>query len=266
MRIGIAISVYNKAAEVATNINLIRKHWKHKDVFISVCCNHPETYEKLKSLEIDSLVEGINYPVFQKSDLRLRQYDCIKKSVTSAAKNSDYVFHWHSDAYCLDSDTLISIIEDMNKNNSLIAARGVWKDYKSFRGPNKAPNGEVDDHFFCIDSSHLIDSGMYNNDDQVQYIKEISGIYCSEGILATLMQNVTPLEKIHIYSNMSECEVSPDIINDSRFFYNDDIPHRTLCPFNLDRKRMLLHSDDITHTKRFFSQLNVPNSLICESL
>ena len=264
MRLGIAISVYDKAAEVATNVRLIRDSWKHKDVFISVCCNDPKTHRKLSVLDIDSLVEGIDYPVNQKSDLRLRQYDCIKKSLISAAKNSDYVFHWHSDAYCLDSDSLLNLIDEMNSKNCLIAARGVWKNYKAFRGESKAPNGEVDDHFFCINSNHLLSSNMYDDDDQIFYIKAISQKYASEGILATLMQKSTTEDKIFIYSDMRECEVSPDIVNDSRFFYDDNIPHRTLCPYNLDRGRKFLHSEDFLHTKRFFTELGISTSLICE--
>jgi len=266
MRIGIAISVYDKIAEVATNVNIIRNHWKHKDVFISVCCNHKETYKKLEKLDIDSLVMGEDYPVHGKPDLRLRQYDCIKKSLTEAAKNSDYVFHWHGDAYCLDSESLLEIIREMITNDYLISARGVWKNYKAFRGESKAPYGEVDDHFFCIKSDHLISSKMYNNNEQIQRIRSLGSVFASEGILAMLMQESTTEDKIFIYSDMRECEVSPDIVNDSRFFYEDNIPHRTLCPYNLDRGRKFLHSEDFDHTRRFFSELGVSTDLICENV
>jgi hypothetical protein len=266
MKIGIAISVYDKAAEVATNVSIIRNHWKHKDVFISVCCNHPQTYEKLKSLDIDSLCMGEDYQVIGKSDLRLRQYDCIKKSLTEASKNSEYTFHWHADAYCLDSDSLISLIQQMKSNDYLISARGVWKNYKAFRGESKAPYGEVDDHFFCIRSDHLVSSKMYNDNEQVQRIRLLGQSIASEGILALLMQESTTEDRILIYSDMRECEVSPDIVNDSRFFYEDNIPHRTLCPYNLDRGRKFLHSEDFKYTRRFFNELDVSTDLICENL
>ena len=265
MKIGIAISVYDKGAEIATNVNVIRNHWKHKDVFIAVCCNHPQTYEKLKKLNIDAVVMGEDYPVKGKSDLRLRQYDCIKKSLTEAAKNSDYVFHWHGDAYCLDSGSLLDLIDQMKNKNYLIAARGVWKDHKSFRGASKTPDGDVDDHFFCIKSDHLISSKMYNDGNQVDHVRDMGKIVSSEGILATIMQQSTAEDRILIYSDMRECEVSPDIINDSRFFYDDNIPHMTLCPYNLDRDRKLLHSEDFAHTRRFFSELGVSEDLICEN-
>lgn len=266
MRVGIAISVYDKAAEVATNINVIRNHWKHKNVFIAVCCNHQNTYDKLKELDIDTVIMGEDYPVHGKPDLRLRQYDCIKKSLTESAKNSDYVFHWHGDAYCLDSDSLLGLISDMEEQGYLIAARGVWKNYKAFRGESKAPNGEVDDHFFCIKSDHLISSKMYDDDDQVEYIRDVGRRFASEGILATLMQKSTDEDKILIYSDMRECEVSPDVVNDSRLFYDDNIPHRTLCPYNLDRERKFLHSEDFVHTRRFFNELGVSTDLICDNL
>jgi len=266
MRIGIAISVYDKAAEVATNVNVIRKHWKHKDVFIAVCCNHRETYEKLKKLDIDSVVMGEDYAADKKADIRLRQYDCIKKSLTEAARNSEYVFHWHGDAYCLDSSSLLDLISEMKNKNYLISARGVWKNYKAFRGPDKAPSGEVDDHFFCIKSDHLISSKMYNNDHQVGFVKFVGERFSSEGILAIIMQKSTPDDKIFIYSDMRECEVSPDIVNDSRFFYEDNIPHRTLIPYNLDRGRKFLHSEDFEYTRRFFKELGVSVDLICENL
>ena len=132
-KIGVAMSVYNKGKFVATNVNVIRHVWKAK-VKIAVCCNDPGTYDKLQFLDIDSLVKGIDYPVTSKKDLRLRQYDTIKKSVSAAAVDTDYVIHWHADAFALDDEAIAELINYMQKNNIDFAARGFWKDSWKRRG------------------------------------------------------------------------------------------------------------------------------------
>ena len=197
-----------------------------------------------------------------KPTLRLRQYDTIKKSVTAAAEKSDYVIHWHADAFALDDKVILDLAYFMKEKNILFSGRGFGRNYKCA----KTPNGEIDDHSFMIDSHHVRTSGMYS--DEPQHLKYVEGLVRaglnSEGILFTLAQRVTPWEKIHVYSDMSECEVLPSKRKDPR--YPDRIAHRTLPPVNLDRKRRFLHCDDLDHLDRIFKEFNIDHNLIVREL
>src|SRR3990167_5823932 len=130
MKLGIALSVYNKIDELATNINIIRKHWKSQnDAFISVCCNDPNSIDIVRSLDVNFVIQGDDIPSIPKSSLRCRQFDCIKKSMEGC--NANYIFHWHADAYALDPDELIKIIRYMEQNDVRASFRGKglnWQD------------------------------------------------------------------------------------------------------------------------------------------
>jgi len=257
VKLGVAISVYNKGAFVATNLNVFENVWKDVKPYVAVSCNDPETFQKLSSLKIDKLVEGLDIPVRGKNDLRLRQYDTIKKSVSAAAENSDYLIHWHGDAFALDPTPILEIVRHMQENNLLFSGRGFWKDCTN----PKIPDGDIDDHFFILNSKHVRESGLYNDDDQIEYVSRLTmqGL-CSEGILSHLIQKTVPKDKIFIYSDMSECEVLPSKRRDSR--YSDNIAHRTLPPVNMDPSRKFLHCDDMNHLERIFSELGIDTDLI----
>ena len=260
-KIGVAISVYNKGKFVATNLNVIKNVWKNVEPFVAVSCNDPDTRRKLETFDIDELVAGIDYEVNSKKDLRLRQYDTIKKSVSAAAQNSDYVIHWHADAFALNDSAILDLVEYMEKNNIYFAGRGFWREHISL----KQPAGDVDDHFFALNSKHVIESGMYNDDEQIDEVKDlIDAGACSEGILGCLVAKVTKEENIYIYSDMSSCEVLPSDRTDSR--YSDNVAHRTLPPVNFDKDRKFLHCDDYGHLKRIFEEEGLSSDLISNNL
>lgn len=262
-KIGVAISCYNKGNFVATNLNVFKALWKSMPR-VAVSCNDPETYSKLKNIPEINVVRGKDLPVEKgskfKQQLRARQYDTIKKSVTEAAKNTDYVIHWHADAFAIKEEAIISIIEKMDKEDYLFAGRGFWKDYIEL----KVPNGDLDDHFFIVNSEHIRNTYFYSEEkDQLDHVSKLlaRGV-CSEGILSNLMQQVTPEEKIYIYSDMRECEVLPSERSDKR--YPDKIAHRTLPPVNFDRGRGFLHCDDLSHLNRIFNEVGIDTDLIVE--
>lgn len=261
-KIGVAISVYNKGKFVATNLNVIEKVWKNVNPYIAVSCNDPDTKRNLERFKIDELVAGIDYEVRGKKDLRLRQYDTIKKSVSAAAKNSDYVIHWHADAFALDDSSILSLVDEMEEKGYLFAGRGFGSKHVS----PKQPMGDVDDHFFILNSRHVRDSGLYSDDkDQIEYVRSLiqAGV-SSEGILACLVLKVTDEEKCWLYSDMSECEVLPSNRTDDR--YSDNVAHRTLPPVNFDKKRKFLHCDDYGHLERIFEEQEISNDLISHNL
>ena len=258
--IAVAISVYNKLEFVKTNLNIFKNVWTHIDPFISVCCNHEDTFQELRKIEGISVVRGEDHPFDKKEDLRFRQYDCIKKSVANAAKNSDYVIHWHADAFALDDYEIVKLVNYMEENNIYFAGRGFWKDSKS----PKIPLGDIDDHFFILKSSHVIDTRMYTDDPPIlKNVRELASMgVASEGILAILVQSCTLDKNVHIYSDMSENQVPKSGRIDKR--YEDNIAHRTLPPCNFDPIRKFLHCDDIEMLRDMFRKNSIDESLICE--
>ena len=258
-RIGVAISVYDKGNFVKTNINIIKNLWKIEP-YISICCNHQETFEKLQKIDGVNVVRGDDLPFDHKLQLRLRQHDCIKKSVLQACQNSEYVIHWHGDAFALSEKSIVEIVDHMDSNNIWFAGRGFWKEFKS----PKVPVGDIDDHFFIMRSELVTQSGIFD-DNLLEDVEKLAlmGI-CSEGILAILVQKAIDDEDIYIYSDMSECFVLPSSRTDDR--YSDNIAHRTLPPVNFDRGRKFLHCDDIACLRQIFDEEGIDQSYICETL
>ena len=267
-KIGIAISVYNKVNELATNINVIRKHWPDKDVFVSVCCNDTNSIDLIKTLDIDHLSIGIDY---KKNDApgekgwkRMRQYDTIKKAILGCVGNAEYIAQWHADAYALDQEVLFNMINCMKTNHFKVAFRGKWK----IDPPHpKMPTGHIDDHFVMFNSLHVSESSMFSeNIEQISRILSISDQWNSEGILSYIIQNVTSIQNLWHYNNMNENIIDQLVHPGEDPYYDDGIKHSAIPPLNFDPKRKFLHSDSIEYTKKYFRECGVPNSLIVENL
>ena len=86
-RIGIAISVYNKGAFVATNLNVFKHLWKKIKPYVAVSCNDPETFEKLSKLNIDNLVAGWDIPVTGKT-ISVEKFDRFQIEANVAGKGA----------------------------------------------------------------------------------------------------------------------------------------------------------------------------------
>ncbi len=258
-RIGVAISVYDKGNFVKTNINIIKNLW-NIDPYISICCNHDATFDKLRNIDGVSVVRGADLPFDQKWQLRLRQHDCIKKSVSQACQNSEYVIHWHGDAFALSEKSIVEIVDYMDSKNIWFAGRGFWREFKS----PKVPVGDIDDHFFIMRSELVIQSGIFEDVLWSDIERMATMGVCSEGILAVLVQSAITDESVYIYSDMSECFVLPSSRTDSR--YSDNVAHRTLPPVNFDRERKFLHCDDLACLEQIFNDEKIDTSLICKEL
>ena len=115
VKIGIAISLYDKFEELSLLIDIIRSNWNGEYV-ISVCCNHPDGKKKIQNLDIDCYSQGedINFSKsltdFQKKiNLNGRVLDSIKKSCLGAINHgADYVMHLHTDAWPLNEHSLLN--------------------------------------------------------------------------------------------------------------------------------------------------------------
>ena len=272
-RLGVAISVYNKVNELQTNVNIIRNHWPANDVYISVCCNDPSSYNEIAKMDIDYIAEGHDYKKdpkthreHEKNWKRLRTYDTIKKSVLGCIDQSEYIAHWHADAYALDMNKIYEMLDVMAANGYKVAFRG------KFRGliNNKMPYGHIDDHFSIYSSEHVKKTHLFNESKkQISAVKSVSGLWNSEGILSALIQSATYPKQIWHYDDMSKNIVHPDApVNKKPHdplgddWYPDGIAHSVLPPYNFDPVRKFLHSDTIEYTRRFFKECNIPLDLI----
>ncbi len=244
MRLGVAISVYNKLDELATSVEIIRKHWaSHNDAFISVCCNDPSSIDRVRLLAVDSVVEGEHIPSTPKPNLRRRQFDCIRKSVTAC--DADYIVHWHADAYATRVGPLLDLIDQMEESKAIVAFRGRGIDY---RNP-KTVFGDVDDHFiiWARQAVPLLDV------DPTEFVQ-----YCN--VESFLSRILTPHRNSTIhYSTMAENLVGVDQRDD---FYPDGLLHRTMNPFNIDPVRGFVHAQTRDLIREKLLEYGVPRDLI----
>jgi len=244
--VGVAISVYNKVDEVETNVNIIRNHWTlGKDAFISVCCNDPNSIDRIKQLAVDSVVAGDHIPSTPKPNLRRRQFDCIKKS--TAACQADYVIHWHADAFAIASQPIHEIMEIMKEDRFIAAFRGRGLDYRNA----KTIYGDCDDHFLFL-SRDALDDGLLDVDPE-EHVQ-----HCNvESFLSLLL--TSQRERVWHYSTMSQNHVGT-ILDDS--FYPDRIQHRAMNPYNIDHERGFIHAQTRELIREKLLLYGVPQELI----
>lgn len=246
MKIGVAISVYNKVEEVATNVEIIRNHWLlGKDVFISVCCNDPTSIDRIKRLAVDSVALGDPIPSTPKPNLRRRQFDCIKKS--TAACQADYVVHWHADAFAIAYQPIHEIMTIMEENDFVAAFRGRGLDY---RNP-KTVYGDCDDHFLFL-SRTALDDGLLDVDPE-QYVQQCN----VESFLS--LRLTEHRERVWHYSTMSQNLVGTTLDDN---FYPDRIQHRAMNPWNIDHERGFIHAQTRDLIREKLLGYGVPQELI----
>ena len=165
VKIGIAISLYDKFEELSLLIDIIRSNWNGEYV-ISVCCNHPDGKKKIQNLDIDCYSQGedINFSKsltdFQKKiNLKGRVLDSIKKSCLGAINHgADYVMHLHTDAWPLNEQSLLNLVDDMKKFKKGIGYRGMG--LSKYR-PD-CPLGHVDDMFLLFNSEFVKKINFFN--------------------------------------------------------------------------------------------------------
>jgi hypothetical protein len=253
-KIGLAISTYNKIDEVETTVNIVRRHWKsNNDAFISVCCNDPNSFEKLKHFDINNLIMGDDIPSTPKPFLRCRQFDCISKSVLGC--ESEFVIHYHADAFTPNVEPILNLVNFMENNNKSVAYRGrgvTWKSAKNLFG-------DLDDHFLIFKKNEIIERNLF-------YCKPLKYLRaCNvESLLSLLIKSKFELNEIYHYSDMVKnlvpiCDATIDVDN----YYDDKINHRALNPFNVDVDRNFIHAQSHQHLRKFLLEYNVPENLIC---
>ena len=257
-KLGIAISLYDKVDCLKTNVNIIRKFWeKENDSFISVCCNDPNSFLDVQSLDIDKFTPGDNIQISEKSHRRLRIFDCIEKSISEC--KAKFVIHYHSDAYALDVSEILKIVDHMEQNGKHVAFRGRGVDYRS----DKCIHGDVDDHFVIFRKEEIIKRKLFDirqinpSWTRSQYFR----VGNPETFLSLIIQTCFSQDERYFYSDMRNNLVDEKVPLDD--FYEDKIMHRSANPYNIDSKRKFLHIGDNQIIFNMLMSQGLPESLIC---
>ena len=236
MKIGIALSLYDKFDQLKTNISIIRNHWNsHNDSFISVCCNNTDIIGDIEKLDINKVTPGDNIPYVDKPSRRLRIVDCIQKSILNC--ESDFIIHYHSDAYALKVEAILEIIKEMEEKNYHVAYRGKGIEYRN----DKNFAGDIDDHYVIFRRSEILKRSTLDlNKDELAKFLTVGN---PETLLSFVVSSVYKPEEIFHYDNMSKNIVHKSCV-DPENFYGDKIRHRHMNPFNFDIERGFYHIGD----------------------
>jgi len=207
MKIGFAITTYNKFEEAKILFDIIRKEFKG-DYPISFCSNHPSAKNFVKKEKPEIFTQGINYPLSpgpiplpskRRTLLIMRATDTIQKSCQGVLKlNVDYIIHMHSDAWVLNEKKLRTLIERIIEKKKKFAVRGLGF---SWMGTD-TPLGHVDDHFFVFDRKFAIEKKFFDFNVEEFWPHKLS----IHGILAVNLISKIGLNNIWYYKNAEKLE------------------------------------------------------------
>lgn len=204
--LGVAVSLYDKFDELELLVDILRKNWEG-EYYIVVSSKHPEAKERLQDIDIDEYVSGsgIEYSPTESDstvsshdgwiNLTSRILDSIQQTCKAAINaGCDYVLHLHADAWPLNEDKLIQIVDQLRSSKKVLAVRG---DGLTFRRPDYHL-GRVMDQFFIFESSYFDEIGFFNF-NPLDYLPHTS-IHTS---LMILFLGKIGLSNIYHYSDMS---------------------------------------------------------------
>lgn len=254
MKLGVALSLYDKFDQLKTNVSIIRNHWNsHNDSYISVCCNNNSLIGSIQDLEVDKVTKGDDIPYVDKPSRRMRIVDCIQKSILGC--ESDFIIHYHSDAYAVKIEPILEIIGEMEKNNYHVAYRGKGIEYRN----NKNFAGDVDDHYVIFRRSELIKrSALDLNRGEMARFLQVGN---PETLLSFVISNIFLKEEIFHYDNMSKNVVHESCVDPDNF-YGDNIRHRHMNPFNFDVNRGFYHIGDSEIILKTLVEAGVPEDIV----
>lgn len=168
MKIGFAITAYDKFEEAKILIEIIRKEFKG-DYKISFCSNHSSGKVFAQENDVDAYIQGRDIPYFQadihnpdslqnRISIVLRSTDTVQRSCLNAmTMDVDYIIHMHSDAWVLNEDKLNDLIKLMVSNNKRVAFRGGTGFDYAYMSQMMA----MDDHFFIFEKEFAIESKLF---------------------------------------------------------------------------------------------------------
>lgn len=157
MKIGFAITAYDKFEEAKILIEIIRKEFKG-DYKIAFCSNHPDGKKFSDENQIDLYTQGRDIKYYggdrhspslmrDRISIVLRSTDTVQTSCLSSLKlDVDYIIHMHSDAWTLSEERLLELVGQMKFLNKKIAIRG-----EGLEAGNAGRAIAMDDHFFVFE-------------------------------------------------------------------------------------------------------------------
>ncbi len=233
-RDAIAISVYDKFEEVRILVDIIRKNWK-RDYIITVCCNHPNGEKELSSLDIDTYVQGDDVPYSSNkplANLTYRVVDTIRKSCLAALEqNPRTIMHVHSDAWPLDEECYLKIIDTMYENKAVAAGRGFGFGYSRL----DCPLGHLDDMFFIVDAEAARSTDLFN----IRPLTFSPHWQTIHGIMSAIVMVKIGIDRFYLYDDHSQLTLWP---NKPKL-----MPYERAKPVIFDERNKLLH----VHTASF---------------
>lgn len=202
-KIGVAISLYDKFEDLSILTEIFRENFDEK-YYIVVCCSHPNAKKEIsgRDIDIDCLVDRpeIDYDpnmegLEEKINLHSRILESFQNSAQETVMNSDYTLHLHADAWPLEEEKIIKIINRMKTEDKKIAARGIGP---SIRNPSYRV-GHVMDQFVFIESDYALENDVleFNPLD----LMPDAGIHTS---LMLLILGKIGLSQTWFYSDMTE--------------------------------------------------------------
>ena len=248
MDFGVAIHLYDKTDELQTNVNIIRNHWNiNNDAFISVHCNDRDSFKTVLNMDINKkLLYSAKFSNVPKTNQRMRCHDTVVRSIIE--NKADWVIQWHSDAYAIDPNNIISLINHMKENGIKIAFRGRGFDFRS----GKSIHGHIDDHFMIVDRKEFIKRKPCDL-PLMQYLTR----YFNESLWGYFIQTRYDKNEYYHYCDMknNEAEFIKEVDEGTDWWTK-------LNPYNIDHKRKFYHIGDKKLTEPLLCKEGVEKSLI----
>lgn len=169
MKIGFAITAYDKFEEAKLLIEIIRKEFIG-NYPISFCSNHPDGEQFAKANCLDRYIQAREIPYWNgdihnpdlmrdRLSIVLRSTDTVQKSCLNALEmDVDYIIHMHSDAWVLDETRLIELVNTMIHLNKKIAIRGGAR----FDCISPSQMLCMDDHFFLFEKKFCQENRIFD--------------------------------------------------------------------------------------------------------
>lgn len=236
IKLGIAISLYDKFDELAVLHDIFRKNFDNK-FYLYVCSNHQSAEKEIKkrNLEFDGFIQGTDIP-YDKSmsnyDKRIaivcRSTDTVQKSCSLALKNTEYVMHIHCDAWPLNEEKLLEHFKLIINSDYDFAFRGLG--YSAQRAD--APLGHVDDHFFIFNSKKAKENKLF----EFNAIKLLPHKLTIHGIITLQLLSKIGMDGILFYDVFDKNSKHECWENEKKIF-----PHYPVKPSLIDIKRAFVH-------------------------
>lgn len=242
MKLGIAISLYDKFDELAILHDIFRHNFRNK-YFLYVCSNHPNAEEEIlkRGLIFDGYIQGedIVYNNTLSKEEKLISIVCrststVQKSCLLAMSNTDYVMHVHCDAWPLDEQKLIEHFNSIINTKYSVAFRGLG--FGMYR--SDTPLGHVDDHFFILNSKKVKEKELFN----FNALEMLPHKLTVHGILSANLLTKIGISNILFFDTF--------ITNDNHICWENEVkifPGFPVKPSLVDKNRQFIH----IHTESF---------------